>query len=133
MFMFMFMFSLFETPWTVAHQAPPSMGFSGQEYWSGLPYPPPRDIPDPGIEPAPPAASELQADPLSLSHRGSPLVTLEAKIFRATLEKRVSPHPLPKKRRGGQTKEEKICDKHNQLELKSVSEKETSNVSPFTV
>ena len=40
------------TPWTVACQAPPSMGFSRQEYWSGLPCPPPGDLPDPGIEPA---------------------------------------------------------------------------------
>ena len=43
---------LFATPWTVVHQAPPSMGLSRQEYWSGLPCPPPGDIPDPGIEPA---------------------------------------------------------------------------------
>ena len=43
---------LFATPWTVAHQAPLSMGFSRQEYWSGLPRPPPRDLPDPGIKPA---------------------------------------------------------------------------------
>ena len=42
---------LFETLWTVAYQAPPSMGFSGQEYWSGLPFPSPGDLPDPGIEP----------------------------------------------------------------------------------
>ena len=40
------------TPWTVAHQAPLSMGFSRQEYWSGLPFPSPGDLPDPGIEPA---------------------------------------------------------------------------------
>ena len=40
---------LFASPWTVAHQAPLSMGFSRQEYWSGLPFPPPRDLPDPGI------------------------------------------------------------------------------------
>ena len=39
------------TLWTVAHQAPLSMGFSRQEYWSGLPCPPPGDLPDPGIEP----------------------------------------------------------------------------------
>ena len=39
-------------PWTVAYQAPPSMGFSRQEYWSGLPCPPPGDLPDPGIKPA---------------------------------------------------------------------------------
>ena len=49
------------TPWTVAHQAPLSMGFSRQEYWSGLPCPPPGDLPNPGIEPWPPA---LQADSL---------------------------------------------------------------------
>ena len=42
---------LFATPGTVAHQAPLSMGFSRQEYWSGLPLPPPGDLPDPGIEP----------------------------------------------------------------------------------
>ena len=41
-------------PWTVAHQVPLSMGFSRQEYWSGLPSPPPGDLPDPGIEPASP-------------------------------------------------------------------------------
>ena len=41
---------LFGTPWTVACQAPLSMGFSRQEYWSGLPCPPPRDLPDPGME-----------------------------------------------------------------------------------
>ena len=50
---------LFVTPWTVAHQAPPSMGFSRQEYWSGLPFPSPGGLPDPGIEPGSPT---LQAD-----------------------------------------------------------------------
>ena len=43
---------LFATLWTVAHQAPLSMGFSRQEYWSGLPCPPPGDLPNPGMEPA---------------------------------------------------------------------------------
>ena len=42
---------LFVTPWTVAHQVPLSMGFSRQGYWSGLPFPSPGDLPDPGIEP----------------------------------------------------------------------------------
>ena len=46
---------LFETLWTVAHHAPLSMGFSRQEYWSGLPFPSPEDLPDPGIEPRSPA------------------------------------------------------------------------------
>ena len=45
---------LFATPWTLAHQAPLSMGFSRQEYWSGLPCPPPGDLPNPGVEPMTP-------------------------------------------------------------------------------
>ena len=45
---------LFGTPWTVAHQVPPSMGFSRQEYWSRLPLPSPGDLPDPGIKPGSP-------------------------------------------------------------------------------
>ena len=53
---------LFVTPWTVAHQAPPSMGYSRQEYWSGLPFPAPEDLPDPGIEPRAPA---LRAEALT--------------------------------------------------------------------
>ena len=52
---------LFATPWTVARQAPLSMRFPKQEYWSGLPFPYPGDLPDPGIEPGSPA---LQADSL---------------------------------------------------------------------
>ena len=46
---------LFATPWTVAYHAPPSMGFSRQEYWNGLPFPSPEDLPNPGIEPGSPA------------------------------------------------------------------------------
>ena len=46
---------LFATSWTVAYQAPPSVGFSRQEYWSGLPSPSPGDLPNPGIEPRSPA------------------------------------------------------------------------------
>ena len=46
---------LYATPWTVAHQVPLSMEFSRQEYWSGLPFPSPEDLLDPGIEPASPA------------------------------------------------------------------------------
>ena len=49
---------LFATPWTVTHQVPLSMGFSRQENWSGLPCPPPGDLPNPGIKPRSP---ELQA------------------------------------------------------------------------
>ena len=52
---------LFMAPWTVAHQAPPSIGFSRHEYWSGLPFLSLGDLPDPGTEPGSP---ELQADSL---------------------------------------------------------------------
>ena len=52
---------LFATPWTVAYKAPPSLGFSRQEYWSGLPFPSPGDLPNPGIEPGSPT---LRADTL---------------------------------------------------------------------
>jgi len=62
----------FATPWTVAHQAPLSMGYSRQEDWSGLPFPPPRDLPNPGTKPKSPA---LRADSLMLSHWESPLKT----------------------------------------------------------
>jgi len=59
---------LFATPWTVAYQAPPSMGFSRQECWSGLPFPSPGDLPDPGIEPGSPIlqADALPSEPQSL-------------------------------------------------------------------
>ena len=53
--------------WTVAHKAPPSMGFSRQEYWSGLPFPSPGDLPDPGVEPRSPT---LQADALTSAPPG---------------------------------------------------------------
>ena len=63
---------LFATLCTVTHQAPLSMGFFRQKYWSGLPSPPPGGLPDPGIKPAPPAATTLQVDSLPLNHWGSP-------------------------------------------------------------
>ena len=59
---------LFATPWTTAHQAPPSMGFSRQEYCSGLPFPSPGDLPNPGIKPRSPA---LQADTLTSEPKNS--------------------------------------------------------------
>ena len=58
----------FVTLWTVAHQAPLSMRFHRQEHWSGLPFPSPGDLPNPGIEPMSPAR---QVDSLPLSHQGS--------------------------------------------------------------
>ena len=60
---------LFGTPWTVAYQAPPSMGFSKQEYWSGLAFPSSGDLPDPGIKPRSPA---FQADALTSEPPGKP-------------------------------------------------------------
>ena len=59
---------LFVTLWTVAHQAPLSMEFSRQEYWSGLPFPSPGDLPDPGIEPR---SSAFQADALTSEPPGT--------------------------------------------------------------
>src|SRR5574337_1098638 len=61
----------FVTPWTVACQAPLSMELSRQEYWSGLPFPPPGDLPDPGIKPGSPA---LQADSLPSKPPGKPFM-----------------------------------------------------------
>ena len=60
---------LFGTPWTIAHQAPPSMEFSRQKYWSGLPFPSPGDLPNQGIEPGSPT---LQADTLPSKPPGNP-------------------------------------------------------------
>jgi len=57
------------TLWTVAHQAPPSMGFSREEYWSGLSFPSPEGLPDPGAEPRSPT---LQADALTSEPPGKP-------------------------------------------------------------
>ena len=74
---------LFVTPWTVAYQAPPSMGFSRQEYWSGLPFPSPGDLPDPGIEPGSPT---LQADALTseppgkFSLKGKDLINIKDSV-----------------------------------------------------
>ena len=62
---------LLATPWTVAYQAPSSMGFSRQKCWSGLPFPSPGDLPNPGIEPGFPA---LQTDALPSEPPGKPLV-----------------------------------------------------------
>ena len=61
---------LFATPWTVAYQASPSLGFSRQEYWSAVPLPSPGDLPNPGIKPGSPA---LEADALTSEPPGKPL------------------------------------------------------------
>ena len=66
-------------PWTVVYQVSLSMGFSRQEYWSGLPFPSPGDLPDPGIKPRSPA---LQADTLPSEPPGKPVLFLCAPIIR---------------------------------------------------
>ena len=68
---------LFATPWTVAYQAPQSMEFSRQEYWSGLLFPSPGDLPNPGIEPRFPG---LQADALPSEPPGKPIYRLSTII-----------------------------------------------------
>ena len=62
---------LFVAPWTVTRQAPLSMGFSRQEYWTGLPFPSQGDLPDPGIELGSPTLQEIL---YCLSHRGIPQI-----------------------------------------------------------
>ena len=70
------------TPWTVACQAPLSMGFSRQQYWSGLLFPFPGDLPNPGIEPQ---SSALQADSLPTELRGQPIGLITSQILQAFL------------------------------------------------
>ena len=80
----------FATPWTIACQSPPSMRFSRQEYWSGLPFPPPRIFPTQG--------SNLhllhwQADSLPLSHKGSPILRISSAQFsRSAVSDSLRPH-----------------------------------------
>ena len=78
---------LFVTPWTVVYQGPLSMGFSRQEYWSGLPFPSPGDLPNPGTEPRSPA---LQADALPSEPPGKPLCGELLCLFRVE-----RPHSCP--------------------------------------
>ena len=62
----------FVIPWAVAHQAPLSMGFSRQEYWSGLPFPSPGELPDAGIQPRPPASAALAGEFFTTAPPGKP-------------------------------------------------------------
>ena len=86
-------------PWTVAHQAPLSMGFSRQEYWSGLPFPSPGDLPNPGIEPRSPTS---QADALTSAPPGKPLNIriLTSKISKGGKEARLKEEGAGGGRRG---------------------------------
>ena len=69
---------LFATPWTVAHQAFLSVGFSRQEFWSGVPFPPPGDLPNPGIGCTPPASPALAGRIFIVAPPGKPLIHLLA-------------------------------------------------------
>ena len=75
----------FVIPWTVVCQ-----GFPQQKHWSGLPFPPPRDLPHPGIEPTSPA---LQADSLPLSHQGSPFSVHKGSQLSASYSGDLGGHP----------------------------------------
>ena len=72
---------LFATPWTVACQAPPSMGFPSQEYCSGLPYLPPRDFPDTGIKPRSPASPALAGTFSTTEPPGKPNLCTSSFMF----------------------------------------------------
>ena len=71
---------LYATPWTSACQAPLSMGFSRQEYWSGLPFPPPGDLPDPGIKPTSPVSLALAGGFFTTCHLGSTISGTDYKL-----------------------------------------------------
>ena len=89
---------LFATLWTVAYQAPPSMGFSRQEYWSGLPFPSPGDLPDPGIEPRSPT---LEADALTSEPPGKRDMEFFAQTPWSCFQKVCRHHPWPHPPKGG--------------------------------
>ena len=88
---------LFATPWTVALQAPPSMGFSRQQYWSGLPFPSPGDLPNPGIETMSPT---LQADALTSEPPGKPSSWKEILKIRAEINAKETKGTIAKINKG---------------------------------
>ena len=75
---------LFATPWTVAHQDPLSVGFSRQEYWSGFPFPPPGNLPDPGIEPMSLVSPVLADEFLLVLYNETPYIHVY-KLYNETL------------------------------------------------
>ena len=82
---------LFATPWTVAFQAPLSMEFSRQENWSGLPFPTPENLPDPGIELVSLESPARAMDSLPLPHLGSPTNILHDSYVRQVLKQQMKP------------------------------------------
>ena len=84
------------TPWTIAHQAPLCMGFSRQEYWSGLPCPPPGDLPYPGIKPVSLRSPALAGGFFTTSATCDPKSVIKVPPAPATLAVEVSPfHTAP--------------------------------------
>ena len=77
---------LFATPWTVAYHTPSSMRFSRQEYWSGLPFPSPGNLPNPGIKPGSPA---LEADALTSEPPENKMWNTVKTVLRGKLKKRI--------------------------------------------
>ena len=73
-------------PWTVACQTPPSMGFFRQEYWSRLPFPPPGDLPDPGIQLASPASQVLAGRFFTTEPLGMPHISIQLFLKKNQLE-----------------------------------------------
>ena len=90
------MFNSFETPWTVARQVPLSMGLSRQESWSGLPFPPLGDLPDPGMEPTSPASSALAGGFFTTAQPEKP--SYRHAVFLFLNPPALSPNPLPSPR-----------------------------------
>ena len=85
---------LFAAPWTVAYQALSSMGFSSQEYWSGLPFPSPEDLPDSAMEPGSPAfrTDALPSEPPGKQSKSCPWVVLEKEIVKKKKKKKTTVH-----------------------------------------
>ena len=116
---------LFATPWTVAYQAPQSMEFSRQEYWSGWPFPSPGDLPDPGIKPGSPA---LEADA-----RGDRRIKRHVQIF---LPVENSADKLPARPSPGRYRSQWACAKVQRggamwVALRSAREKRGLTISAF--
>ena len=78
-----------QPPWTIAHQAPLSMGFFRQEYWSGLSFPSPRDLPNIGIKPTAPVSLALQADSLPAEPWGTPLLHISLSLKSSPFSRRM--------------------------------------------
>ena len=118
------------TPWTVACQAPLSVGFSKQEYWSGLPFPSPGDVPDPGIEPGSPA---LQANSLPTELWGKPLYPLDVSnsnhLLQAVTANYVSRHSQVSPR--GKSKSA-LIENHEVIKMIEIEEQNPSRVRNLT-